>query len=233
MTMRTAVVTGANRGMGFETCRQLGRLGYRVVLTARDPARGSAAAQSLVQEGLTVEFRPLDVTDPQSIRELRVSLEANFGGADVLVNNAAVYPDEGISVMHVDPATVRATLETNLLGPWALCQALMPRMIERGYGRVVNVSSSAGQSTMAEDYAPSYSASKSALNTLTRMLADAVRGSNVLVNAVCPGWVRTDMGGSSAPRSVEEGADTIVWLATWPDTGPSGGFFRDRKPIRW
>ena len=124
-------------------------------------------------------------------------------------------------------------METNFFGPWALCQAFIPGMVQRGYGRVVNVSSGAGASTMAEDYAPYLLCLQSGFEHSDPHAGDAVRGANVLVNAVCPGWVRTGMGGSGAPRSVEEGADTIVWLATLPDGGPSGGFFRDRKPIAW
>jgi NAD(P)-dependent dehydrogenase (short-subunit alcohol dehydrogenase family) len=152
------------------------------------------------------------------------------------VNNAAAYLDEGVSVLDVELDTVRATMENNLYGPLLLCQALVPGMIRRGYGRVVNVSSGAGQLSSMADYAPSYSISKAGLNALTRMVADAARSAgakNVLVNAVDPGWVRTDMGGAGAPRSVEQGVDTIVWLATLPDGGPTGGFFHDRKPIPW
>jgi NAD(P)-dependent dehydrogenase (short-subunit alcohol dehydrogenase family) len=235
---RIALVTGANRGMGFETCRQLAQRGCRVILTSRDVAMGEAAAAELAGQGLAVTYHALDVTDADSLQTLLGRLEATVGRVDVLVNNAAVYLDEGISVLDVPPETWRATMETNFFGPVALCQALIPGMLRRGYGRVVNVSSGAGQSTMTDDYAPSYSASKAALNALTRMLAAGVRAanlrsSNVLVNAVCPGWVRTEMGGPGADRSVEEGADTIVWLATLPDGGPGGGFFRDRKPIPW
>lgn len=230
---KVAVVTGANRGMGLETCWQLAARGYRVVLTSRDPAKGEAAARALADRGLSVVHHVLDVTSPGDIEKLRTMLTARFGGPDVLINNAAVYPDEGRGVLEVEPDTFHATLETNFFGPLRLCQALVPEMARRKYGRVVNVSSGAGQLSTMGDYAPSYSVSKVALNALTRLVADAVRNANVLVNAVDPGWVRTEMGGSSAPRSVEQGADTIVWLVTLPDKGPSGGFFHDRKPIPW
>jgi len=228
-----AVVTGANRGMGLETCRQLAQLGYHVVLASRDQARGEQATQSLVRQGLSVTYHALEVTDPVSVKQLQQTLEARFGGADMLINNAAVYPDEGRSVLEVELELVHATLETNFFGPLALCQALVPGMIRRGYGRVVNVSSGGGQLATMGDFAPSYAVSKAALNALTRMVADAAREANVLVNSVDPGWVRTQMGGPGAPRSIEQGVETIVWLATLPDRGPTGGFFLDRKPIPW
>lgn len=228
-----ALVTGANRGMGLETCRALAQRGYQVILTSRDQQLGQQAAQPFVQQGLSVTSFALDVTNEGSIQHLQRVLEERFGGVDVLVNNAAIYPDKGRSVLEVEPETFRATMETNFYGPLRLCQAWVPGMITRGYGRVVNVSSRAGQLSAMGDFAPAYSASKAALNALTRMVADAARGSNVLVNAVDPGWVRTRMGGPAASRSVELGADTIVWLATLPDGGPTGGFFHDRQPIPW
>lgn len=228
-----ALVTGANRGMGLETCRALAQRGYQVILTSRDQQLGQQATQPFVQQGLSVTSFALDVTNEGSIQHLQRVLEERFGGVDVLVNNAAIYPDKGRSVLEVEPETFRATMETNFYGPLLLCQAWVPGMITRGYGRVVNVSSRAGQLSAMGDFAPAYSASKAALNALTRMVADAARGSNVLVNAVDPGWVRTRMGGPAASRSVELGADTIVWLATLPDGGPTGGFFHDRQPLPW
>jgi NAD(P)-dependent dehydrogenase (short-subunit alcohol dehydrogenase family) len=156
-----------------------------------------------------------------------------FGRADVLVNNAALYLGEGRSVLEASLEDVQATMATNVYGPLLLCQAFIPTMRRQRYGRVVNVSSGSGQLSTMSDDAPSYSLSKAALNALTCMLAAATAGTNVLVNSVCPGWVRTDMGGRRAPRGVEEGASGIVWLATLPEGGPSGGFFRDRKRIAW
>jgi len=228
-----ALVTGANRGMGLETCRALAQRGYQVILTSRDQQLGQQAAQPFVRRGLSVTSFALDVTNEGSIQHLQRVLEERFGGVDVLVNNAAIYPDKGRSVLEVEPETFRATMETNFYGPLLLCQAWVPGMITRGYGRVVNVSSRAGQLSAMGDFALAYSASKAALNALTRIVADAARESNVLVNAVDPGWVRTRMGGPAASRSVELGAETIVWLATLPDGGPTGGFFHDRQPIPW
>jgi NAD(P)-dependent dehydrogenase (short-subunit alcohol dehydrogenase family) len=230
---RVVIVTGANRGLGLETCRQLAGRGYRVVLTSRDPSKGRAAVAGLRQIGADVTYRRLDVTRLRDIERLRAFVLDTFGRADALVNNAAVYLDEGCSVLDAALDHVRVTMATNLYGPLLLSQAFVPVMREQRYGRIVNVSSGSGQLSTMSDDAPSYSLSKAALNALTCMLAAATAGTNVLVNSVCPGWVRTDMGGRRAPRGVEEGASGIVWLATLPDGGPSGGFYRDRKLIAW
>ena len=230
---RIALVTGANRGIGFEICRQLAGRGTRVLLTARDERRGQEAAARLTRDGLDVQFRQLDVTDEDSVRHLVGVVEAEFGGIDILVNNAGVYPDEGVPGLTIDLDTVRRTLEVNAYGPLRLCQALVPLMRRRRYGRIVNVSSGAGSLTEMGGGTLAYRVSKVSLNAITRILADEVRGSGILINAMCPGWVRTEMGGRHAPRSVEDGADTAIFLATLPDTGPTGGFFRDRKPIPW
>jgi NAD(P)-dependent dehydrogenase (short-subunit alcohol dehydrogenase family) len=169
----------------------------------------------------------------QPVAELAGELEREMGGVDVLVNNAGVLLDEDTPILDLPMETARETFETNLFGALATCQAFVPGMMRRRYGRVVNVSSGAGLLGPMQGYAPAYSMSKTALNALTRQMAFAARGRNVLVNAVDPGWVRTDMGGSGAPRSVEKGADTIVFLATLPDGSPTGGFFHDRKQIPW
>ena len=230
--MRTALVTGGNRGIGLEVCRQLARGGYRVVLGARDLAHGEEAARALASEGEVVARR-VDVTDAPALAGLAAALEREMGGVDVLVNNAGVLLDEDTPILELPIDTARETFETNLFGALAACQAFVPGMMRRRYGRVVNVSSGAGLLGPMQGYAPAYSMSKTALNALTRQMAHAARGRNVLVNAVDPGWVRTDMGGSGAPRSVEKGADTIVFLATLPDGSPTGGFFHDRKQIPW
>ncbi|MFQ5931287.1 MAG: SDR family oxidoreductase [Nitrospiraceae bacterium] len=234
--MRIAVVTGANRGLGFETCRQLAQQGLRVILAGRELAKGEDAAAALRSDGLDVDAYQLDVTDPQSATRLAAQLRDTLGRVDVLVNNAGVMLDppgaEGLLDVSVD--ILVKTLDTNLVGAWNTSKALVPMMKERGYGRVVNVTSGLGQlSEMSGSAWPAYRVSKAALNALTRVLALELSRTNILVNAVCPGWVRTDMGGPYATRSVEEGVDTIVWLATLPDGGPTGKLFRDREPIGW
>jgi NAD(P)-dependent dehydrogenase (short-subunit alcohol dehydrogenase family) len=229
---RTALVTGGNRGIGLEVCRQLATQGLDVILTARDRAKGEAAARVLGAAG-DVSAAVLDVTSATSIRALAADLERHGRHVDVLVNNAAVLVGESLGVLATPVDDLRRTFETNVFGVVAVSQAFLPGMLARRYGRVVNVSSQAGQLASMGTYAPAYSMSKTALNAFTRQLAAAIRGRGVLVNSACPGWVRTDMGGANAPRSVEEGADTIVWLATLPAAGASGGFFSNREPIDW
>ena len=230
---RIAIVTGANRGIGLEICRQLSREGIYVILTSRDETKGQAAREELAADGLEVGTHLLDVTDPASVRRLADFVRLEHGGLDILVNNAGIGIDDQASLLDVDLEVIRRTLDTNLYGPLLLCQALMPSMKERGYGRIVNLSSGMGQLSEMGSGSPAYRLSKTALNALTAILAAELQGTNVLVNAMCPGWVRTDMGGPDAPRSVEQGADTALWLATLPDGGPQGGYFRDREAIAW
>lgn len=256
---RVAVVTGAGRGIGLEVARQLAERGMNVVLTSPNKTEGKAATAELLDQGRRVTFQLLDVVNEDHIRALREFVLKEFGRIDVLVNNAGVMFDagrskvegliarrlkkiprrvdfgEGPSILDVDVDIVRATLEINTLGALRMCRAFVPIMMKAGYGRVVNVSSTLGQlSTMTdEEGVPAYQLSKTALNAVTRMVADAAAGTNVAVNSVCPGWTRTDLGGPEAPQSVEQGAETIAWLATRPDGGPTGGFFRDKKRIKW
>ena len=229
---RTALVTGANRGIGLEVCRQFARQGHDVILTARDGAKAKAAAARLRADG-SVAPAVLDVTDARTIQLLARELASRGVRVDIVVNNAAVLVGESRAVLETTDDDLRATFETNVFGAVAVCRAFVPGMIARRFGRVVNVSSQAGQLASMSTYAPAYSMSKSALNAFTRQLAAATRGKGILVNSACPGWVRTDMGGPTATRSVEEGADTIVWLATLPAVGPTGGFFSDRREIDW
>lgn len=230
-----AVVTGANRGLGFETSRQLAVLGYEVLLTARREPEGRAAAEGLASQGLPVSFYPLDVTDAASVDALAETVRG-IGRLDVLVNNAGLFGDPApgtpaASVFRANFARIRESFETNTLGPLRLCQALIPLMA--GRGRIVNVSSGMGQLDAMNGSCPGYRLSKVSLNALTRILADELSGTAIKVNSVCPGWVRTDMGGANANLTVEEGARGIVWAATLPDDGPSGGFFRQGEPIAW
>jgi NAD(P)-dependent dehydrogenase (short-subunit alcohol dehydrogenase family) len=234
-TQRVAVVTGANRGIGLEICRQLaGRGGFRVVLTSRNPGEGRAAAEQLRAQGLALDCRQLDVTDERDVAALADYLARDLQRCDVLVNNAGVMIDpRGSRVLDSRIETYRETLEVNFFGPLRLAQAIVPLMKRAGYGRIVNVSSGQGQLSEMGVGTPAYRVSKTALNAATRTLAAELQGSGILVNAMCPGWVKTRMGGASAPRTVAQGADTAVWLATLPEGGPSGGFFRDRRPIPW
>lgn len=225
---RTALVTGANRGIGLETCRQLDLAGLDVVLASRDLARGRAAAGTLNSPRIRAE--ELDVTDAKSVQRCAERL-ANAGvEVDVLVNNAGVYPT--VSYFSLDEDVMRRALDVNLMGAFHTCQAFVPDMVRRGYGRVVNVSSGLGALTENVPSPAAYGISKAALNALTLVVSAAVPQS-VKVNAVCPGWVRTDMGGRGAPTSVEKGADTVAWLARLPDSGPTAGFFRNRRRIDW
>jgi NAD(P)-dependent dehydrogenase (short-subunit alcohol dehydrogenase family) len=233
MDQKIALVSGANRGIGFETCRQLARRGLDVLLTSRDPIKGQSAAESLRQEGLAVHYHALDVTDLDSVHLVHQYVVAEFGRLDVLVNNAGVYLDEGDSLFEVPLDIFRETMEINFYGPLHLCRSFVPLMRANNYGRVVNVSSGYGSITHMGGYTAAYRVSKVALNALTRIVAAEVAGKDIKVNSACPGWVRTDMGGTSAPRSLAQGADTIVWLATLPAEGPTSGFFRDRKSIPW
>ncbi|WP_428267210.1 SDR family oxidoreductase [Haliangium sp.] len=257
-----AVVTGGNRGLGRETCRQLAELGYRVLLTSRDTETGEPVALAMHERGLDVQFHALDVTDRHSVDALAGFLRSEGRPIAALVNNA------GVALEGFDAEVVAATLAVNYRGPIRVTDTLRPLLSEDA--RVVMVSSGVGElaglppalrswfeddqldragldklvaqferlvgeGVHADEGWPSsaYRISKVALGAFTRILARELEGTQILVNAVCPGWVRTDMGGHSAPRAVEEGADTIVWAATLPDDGPSGGFFRDRTRISW
>jgi NAD(P)-dependent dehydrogenase (short-subunit alcohol dehydrogenase family) len=227
---RVALVSGGNRGIGLEICRQLAARGITVILGSRDEESGRTAADGLSGD---VVVHQLDVADEQSVARLASFVEEEFGRLDILVNNAGIANDEGQRGIDADLDRVREALEANLLGAWRLCEVAIPFMKEGAYGRIVNISTGLAALEDMGGGSPAYRVSKTALNALTRILASELRGSGILVNSVCPGWVQTDMGGSGAPRPVEEGADTPVWAATLPNNGPTGGFFRDRRPIPW
>ncbi len=236
---KVALVTGANRGIGLEVARQLAQAGLKVVLTCRDDKKGKQAQQELASAGLAVDMRTLDVTSADSVRDLALYLRKHYGRLDILVNNAGIMLDrfeDGqpvMSIMDCDLDQVRRTMETNLYGALSLTKELLPLMKENHFGRIVNVSSGLGQiSEMGAGYT-GYRLSKAALNALTCMVADELSSENIIVNACCPGWVRTDMGGKNAARSVEEGADTIVWLCQSADGSVSGKLFRDREEQPW
>jgi NAD(P)-dependent dehydrogenase (short-subunit alcohol dehydrogenase family) len=232
---RVALVTGANRGIGLEIARQLARLGLRVVVGAREAQSGEEAARLLAGEG-DVVAEALDVCDDGSVRRAIDKVVERFGRLDALVNNAGILIDGSQTASAVRLEDVEATLDTNVLGAWRVSQAAIPLMRAQRYGRIVNLSSGMGMLADLRDSGggwPAYRLSKTALNALTLLLAGELARENVLVNSADPGWVRTSMGGEGAPRSVEQGADTPVWLATLPDDGPTGGFFRDRRRIGW
>jgi NAD(P)-dependent dehydrogenase (short-subunit alcohol dehydrogenase family) len=227
---RVALVSGANRGIGREIARQLVELGYTVVVGSRDLAKAEAVADELGEGATAVQ---LDVTDEESVRSAVSLVERELGRLDVLVNNAGITDGWSVGAADADFDEVKEVLDTNLFGSWRLAKAALPLMRRNGYGRIVNVSSGMGQLSDMGGRSPGYRVSKTGLNALTRMLTAELGNENILVNSVCPGWVRTDMGGANARRSVQQGADTPVWLATLPDDGPRGGFFRDREPIPW
>jgi NAD(P)-dependent dehydrogenase (short-subunit alcohol dehydrogenase family) len=222
-----SLVTGANRGIGREVCRQLAELGHTVILTARDPGAAAEAAQAVRAEPIR-----LDVTDRASVADAAHWTKQRYGKLDILVNNAAITYDTWQRAVTADLAVVREAAETNLYGPWLMVQEFLPLLRNSDHPRIVNVSSEAASLASMGGGTPAYTASKVALNALTRMLADELRRDRILVNAVCPGWVATDMGGPGG-RPVADGAAGVVWAATLPDSGPTGGFFRDGRPLPW
>lgn len=229
---RVALVTGANRGIGFEVCRQLGQRGYVVVLGSRDRERGEVAAARLRGEGLDVVGCQLDVADAASVESAVERMRREHGRLYAVVNNAAILYDTWQRGVDANLDEVREAFETNVLGAWRVVQATLPLLRASSTGRIVNVSSGAGALTDMGGGTPAYRTSKAALNALTRVLAAELRADRILVNAICPGWVATDMGGAGG-RPVSDGAAGIVWAVELPDDGPTSGFFRDGRPIAW
>jgi NAD(P)-dependent dehydrogenase (short-subunit alcohol dehydrogenase family) len=241
MDKKVALVTGANKGIGFEIARQLAQKKIAVLVGARDPDRGMTACERLQSEGLDAHFITVDVVRATSIEAAIGKIKDDFGRLDILVNNAGIQIDTQSGILQLDPVVFQNTLETNSFGPLLLVQGAVRLMQTNEYGRIVNMASTLGSlaeiarpdSPYDAVLAPAYRLSKTLLNGITVLLAKELRGSNILVNSLCPGWVRTEMGGEEAPLSPAQGADTAVWLATLPDDGPTGGFFRERQPIPW
>ena len=238
---RVALVTGANRGIGFEIARQLALKKMIVLIGARHDEKGMEAQKRLADQGLDVHFISLDVTDPTTMEAAIGRIKDKFRRLDVLVNNAGIMLDAETRLLELGVILFQNTLETNTFGPLLLCQACVPLMKKNRYGRIVNMSSTLGSltdianpdSAHAGVQSPAYRLSKTLLNGITVLLTRELRGTNILVNSACPGWVQTEMGGDQAPIPPEQGATTPVWLATLPDDGPSGGFFREQQPVPW
>jgi len=237
---KVALVTGGNRGIGFEVCRQLAVLGARVVLTSRNETKGKEAQTALRKVGVEVDYCRLDVTDDAQIIALKAHVEQHYGRLDILVNNAGILPDNltpgefsDRSILDTDRKLFVSAFETNALAVIQLCKAVVPLMKKNRFGRIVNVSSQVAQLTAMDSGIPAYRISKVALNAITRILADELKDYSILCNCVSPGWVKTDMGGPQANLSVEEGAKQIVDLACLADDGPTGTFFRNNQAIEW
>jgi len=230
---RIALITGANRGIGFEAARQLARRGFHVVIAARDEAKGQQAAERIRAEGGQATILPLDASSSESIRAAATRFGGIAGRLDVLINNAGIYPDDGLTILTLPRDRLAQTFQTNTFGPLEAIQAFRPYLRKSAGARIINVSSGYGQLDGLSPDEPSYCLSKLALNGLTIMLAEALQADRIAVNSMCPGWVRTEMGGPNATQSLEEGADTAVWLADEAPHDLTGKFFRDRQEIPW
>ncbi|MCK8492957.1 SDR family oxidoreductase [Spirosoma sp. RP8] len=231
---RTALITGANKGIGKEIARQLGQRGFAVFIGARDITKGREAAEELCQQGYEATFIQLDVTDPVSIKNAYGTFSQKAEHLDVLINNAGILEDHGEDILKLNPELLDRTLKSNVTGPIIVTQDFLPFLKKSPTGgRIINVSSGAGALNDMSTYAPAYSISKTALNAVTRQFAGALRSENIAVNCVDPGWVRTDMGGSGASRPVEKGAETIVWLATEASQSETGKFWHDKQECAW
>ncbi|MBV9644728.1 MAG: SDR family NAD(P)-dependent oxidoreductase [Verrucomicrobia bacterium] len=227
---KTALVTGANKGIGYEIVGQLLAKGLRVILTARNEVAGKKAANSFQGD---VQFLPMDVSDDTSIEKAAQAYGERADALDVLINNAGIYPDENVDILTIPREQLVKTFQTNTFGPLSVTRAFLPFLKKSAGARVINISSGYGQIDGLSHKVPSYCLSKLALNGIAIMLDQALRPQGIAVYVMCPGWVRTEMGGANASRSVEEGADTAVWLAIDGPQHLSGKFFRDRKVIAW
>jgi NAD(P)-dependent dehydrogenase (short-subunit alcohol dehydrogenase family) len=227
---KIALVTGSNKGIGYEIVRQLLAKGYRVFLTARNAEAGKKAASSLRGD---VQFLQMDVSDDASIESAARAYGESNDALDVLINNAGIYPDENVDILSISRERLVKTFQTNTFAPLRVTQAFLPFLKKSSAARIINISSGYGEVGGLSQAVPSYCLSKLTLNGVTIMLDQALRSEGIAVYVMCPGWVRTDMGGANASRSVEEGADTAVWLATDAPQSLSGKFFRDRKVVGW
>ena len=227
--MKTVLVTGGNRGIGYEVCKQLGELGFHIFLSARDKEKGIEAVEKLRNENIEADFIQMDVANEESIKMTAVEFGKLTLNLDVLINNAAILGDSEIEKMPT--IELWNVLNTNSIGVFIVIREFLPFM-DKG-SRIINVSSGAGALNDMENYEPAYSISKTTLNAVTKQFAASLRRKKIAVNSVCPGWVRTDMGGWSAPRSVKKGAETIIWLATESPQNKTGLFWRDKKVIEW
>jgi NAD(P)-dependent dehydrogenase (short-subunit alcohol dehydrogenase family) len=230
---KIALITGANKGIGFEIARQLAERDAHVIIAARNEAAGKNAAQKLSQGGKSASFLPMDVSDTKSIVSAASDFGRQFSRLDVLINNAGIYPDDGLTILTISREQLIATFQTNTFGALAVVQAFLPHLKKSSASRIINLSSGYGQLDGLTPAAPSYCLSKLALDGLTIMLSEALASAGIAVNAMSPGWVRTDMGGAEAPRSVAQGADTAVWLATDAPQATTGKFFQDRVETHW
>lgn len=230
---RIVLITGANKGIGFETARQLASRGYHTVIGARNAEAGQGAARKIADAGGSASFLSIDVSDSDSVAKSAEEFGQQFRHLDVLINNAGIFPDEGVTILSVSRRQMVETLQTNTFGALETTQAFLPYLRKAQRARIINISSGYGQIEGLSADAPSYCLSKLALDGVTIMLNEALTPEGISINAVCPGWVRTDMGGANASRSVEEGADTVVWLASEAPPELSGKMFRDRREISW
>lgn len=230
---KIALVTGGNRGIGYELVKQLALNGFKVILTSRDPEMGYDVTQKLKSSNLDVSFEVMDINNQESIREVAITVNELYGRIDVLINNAGVYLDESKKLVAMDPSILERTMATNFFGAYHVICSFIPLMEKHGYGRIINISSEYGAlSEMSYPGVGSYKLSKLALNGLTQLVAGEING-DIKINAVDPGWVSSDMGGPSAPRTPKQAAESILWLATIGPEGPNGGFFKDGKQIDW
>ncbi len=242
--MTIALITGANKGIGLETARQLAAKGIHVLIGSRDAANGQAAAQKLQAEGYKADFIALDVSNEASIKQAAQTVNDRYGKLDILVNNAGIHPEFGQGIFSFEQMSLDLMMQiyqTNVFGPFMMIREFLPLLRRSEAGRIVNTSSSLGslteQSNPESPYYPvntaGYNSSKTALNALTVQIAKQLTGTNIKINSACPGWVQTDMGTAAAPRTVQEGATIIVQLATLPNDGPNGGFFDENGAINW